>query len=111
MEMHVINNLMRNATIVLQDVVVLDVLRNGDFLCYSEDLRELVVGNVVEFCAVVLRDDELVGCLACDLGRRGDAPTEWPLERGPISRNAKVLSLSNIFIEGISPRSRQQWLQ
>jgi hypothetical protein len=35
-------------------------LRNGNLLGYGEHFRELVVGDVVELCAVVFGDDELV---------------------------------------------------
>lgn len=85
---------------------------------------------------VVLRgvgaDVLLGGCARASLGRMGDgarerklgeganeeecregraeggcsARTEWPLERGPMSRKAKTLSLSKSFIEGISPAER-----
>jgi hypothetical protein len=37
----------------------LDVLRNRDLLCDREDFSELVVGYVVELCAVVFGDDQL----------------------------------------------------
>lgn len=58
-EMHVVDDLVRDAAVVLQDVVVGEVLRDGDFLGDGQQLRELVVGNVVQFCAVVFGDDEL----------------------------------------------------
>lgn len=58
-EMHVVDLLMRNPPVVLQDVVVLHALGDGNALCYGEHFGELVVGYVVEFCAVVLGDDEL----------------------------------------------------
>lgn len=61
MKVHMVHHLMRNPSIVLQDVVVLDVLRNGNALCNRQHLGELVVWDVVEFCAVVFRDDELEG--------------------------------------------------
>jgi len=56
-----VDDLMRNASIVLQDVVVLDTLGNRDLLCDGKNLDELVVGNVVQLCAVELRDDQLIG--------------------------------------------------
>jgi hypothetical protein len=56
---------MRNASIVLQDIVVLDVLRNCNALGYREHFCELVIGDVVQFCAVVLGDDELWGGRKC----------------------------------------------
>lgn len=45
--------------VVLQNVVVFDTLCDGDLLRDFEDLRELIVGDVVQFGAVVLGDDEL----------------------------------------------------
>jgi len=41
----------------------LDVLRDSNSLRDGEDFGELVVGNVVELCAVVFGDDELGGTL------------------------------------------------
>jgi hypothetical protein len=45
----------------------LDVLGEGDLLGDGENLGELVVRNVVEFCAVVFGDDELGVWLADEL--------------------------------------------
>ena len=45
--------------VVLQNVVVFDTLCDGDLLRDFEDLGELIVGDVVQFGAVVLGDDEL----------------------------------------------------
>lgn len=59
MEVYMVHLLMRNPAIVLQDVVVLDVLRNGNALCNRQHLGKLVIWDVVKFCAVVFRDDEL----------------------------------------------------
>jgi hypothetical protein len=59
-EVDVIDNLMSDASIVLQNVVVLGIYGLSDLLCDGQDLCELIVGDVVEFCAVVLGDDELV---------------------------------------------------
>jgi hypothetical protein len=61
MEVHMVHHLVRNASIVLQDIVVLNVLRNRNALRYREHFGELVIGDVVQFCAVVLGDDELWG--------------------------------------------------
>lgn len=58
-EMDMIDLLVRNASIVLQDVVVLDALRDGDFLGHGQHLGELVVRDVVQLGAVVFGDDEL----------------------------------------------------
>lgn len=59
MEVHMIDHLMSNPSIVLQDVVVGCIDCLCDLLCDGQDLCELVVGDVVEFCAVVFGDDEL----------------------------------------------------
>lgn len=59
MEMHMIDLLVRQPAVVLQHVVVLDALSNGDLLCDLENLGQLVVGDVVQFGAVVLGNDEL----------------------------------------------------
>ena len=58
-EVDVIHDLMSDAAVVLQDVVILSVYGLSDFLCDRQDLCELVVGDIVEFCAVVLGNDEL----------------------------------------------------
>lgn len=58
-----IHHLMRNLSIVLQDVVVVRSHSLGDLLCHRENFGELVVGDVVEFCAVVFGDDELWWCV------------------------------------------------
>lgn len=54
-----IYNLVRNLSIVLKHIVVLDALRKRDFLGYREHFVQVLVGDVVEFCAVEFRDDEL----------------------------------------------------
>jgi hypothetical protein len=54
-----VNLLVRNPSVVLQDVVVLDALRNRNTLRHGQDLGKLVIGDVVELRAVVLGDDEL----------------------------------------------------
>jgi hypothetical protein len=51
--------LVRNPTIVLQDIVVLYALRDGDLLRHGEHFRELLVGDVVQLRAVVFGNDEL----------------------------------------------------
>lgn len=67
--MNVIHNLMGHTSIVLQDIVVLSIHRLSDLLCDGQDLSELVVGNIVEFCAVVFGDDEL-GWIVRGRGKR-----------------------------------------
>lgn len=54
-----IDLLMRKPAIVLQHVVVFETLRHGNLLGYGQQLGELVVGDVVELCAVVFGYDEL----------------------------------------------------
>jgi hypothetical protein len=58
-EVYVVHNLVRNVSVVLQNVVVLDVLRNSYLLRDGKHFGELVVGYVVELCTVVFGDDEL----------------------------------------------------
>jgi hypothetical protein len=58
-EVNVIHNLMSNTSVVLQDIVVLSIHRLSNLLCDGQDLGELVVGDIVEFCAVVFGNDEL----------------------------------------------------
>jgi hypothetical protein len=48
-----------NAAIVLQDVVVLNALRNRNPLRHGQHLGELVVGDVVQLGTVVFGYDEL----------------------------------------------------
>lgn len=58
--MHMVYHLMCYPSIVLKNIVVFQTLCDGDFLRYGKDLGELVIGNVVEFRAMVLGDDELL---------------------------------------------------
>jgi hypothetical protein len=58
-EVYVVHHLVRNASVVLQDVVVLDVLRDSYLLRDRKHFGKLVVGYVVELFAVVFGDDEL----------------------------------------------------
>jgi hypothetical protein len=67
MEVYVIYELMRNPSIVLQYVVVLDVLCNGNALCNGEDFGKLVVGYIVELRAVMFGDDQLARTLVLGL--------------------------------------------
>jgi hypothetical protein len=60
-EVDVIHDLMSHTSIVLQNVVVLSIYRLSDLLCDRQDLGELIVGDIVEFCAVVFGNDELRG--------------------------------------------------
>jgi hypothetical protein len=54
-----IYDLMRNPSIILQDIVILQSLRNGNLLRDRQHFVELVVGNIVQLRAVELGDDEL----------------------------------------------------
>jgi hypothetical protein len=55
----------------------------SDLLCDGQDLGKLVVGNIVEFCAVVFGDDEL-GWIVRGRGKRREEErrveklTAWP---------------------------------
>lgn len=105
--MHMVHYLMRNPSIILQDIVVLDVLRERNLLGHGEHFRELVVRDVVQFRAVVFGDDELFACQRAGINVLEEVgSTEWPFESGPMSRKASVFSLSKIFIDGISPGSQ-----
>jgi len=55
--MHMIYNLMRNPSVVLQNVIVLDVLSDGNALRDGQDFGQLVVGYVVKLCAMMFGDD------------------------------------------------------
>lgn len=46
MHMDVVNLLVRQPTIVLEDVVVLRATRGRDLLCYGEEFGQGVVGDV-----------------------------------------------------------------
>lgn len=58
-ETYVVDHLVRDAAVVLQDVVVLAADGLGDLLGDGQDLGQLVVGDVVQLGAVVFGDDEL----------------------------------------------------
>lgn len=54
-----INNLVGDAAVVLQDVIVGGAGCRGELLDHGQDLAQLVVGDVSELGAVELGDDEL----------------------------------------------------
>lgn len=56
---YVVDQLVRDAAVVLQDVVVLAADGLGDLLGDGQNLGQLVVGDVVQLGAVVFGDDEL----------------------------------------------------
>jgi hypothetical protein len=58
MHMHMIHHLMRNPSIILQDVIILCPLGSGYLRCYGEEFGEVVVRDVGQFGAVVLGDHE-----------------------------------------------------
>ena len=57
-----IHHLVCDPAVVLQDVVILYALRQRDPLGHGENLCELIVGDVVELCAMELGYDELSPC-------------------------------------------------
>ena len=57
--MDMVHNLVRNPSIVLEDVIILNALRYRNLLCYGQNFGELVIGYIVQFCAVVLGYDQL----------------------------------------------------
>jgi hypothetical protein len=79
-EVDVIHDLMSHTSIVLQNVVVLSIYRLSDLLCDRQDLGELIVGDIVEFCAVVFGNDELRGVVREEVWeeRKKEALTAWP---------------------------------
>lgn len=54
-----VDNLMGQAPIVLQDVPIICPACTCNLFDHGQDLVQLIIGNVGEFCAVVLWDDEL----------------------------------------------------
>lgn len=70
--MNVINLLMRQPTVVLQDIVVLGTRCFGNALRNGEDLGETVVRDVCQLCTVVFGDDKLQAISAICL--RGAQP-------------------------------------
>jgi len=56
--MNVVHHLMRYPPIVLQHVVIVQIGGFGDLPYGGHDLCELIIGDVGELRAVVLRDDE-----------------------------------------------------
>jgi hypothetical protein len=127
---YVVNLLVGNGAVVLEDVVVrsacgVDELLEGRldrkdehlfiyFYFYLkertyQDLAQLVIGDIGELGAVELGNDELqqqVSHVSDGLIDEFEERTAWPLLRGPMSRKARVLSLSKSLKLGISPIHR-----
>jgi hypothetical protein len=61
MKMHMIDLLMRNPSIVLKKIIVLCPRSRHQFLDYGQDLRQLVVGDISQFLAVVFGNYQLPG--------------------------------------------------
>ena len=112
MEMHMIDLLVRNPSVVLQHIVVLCSCCFDELLHHWQDLRKLVVWNIEQLLAMVLGDNQLCAKqpishpfpsnhLPMVLGNW--KRTAWPRERGLISKNASTLSDSKSLKEGISP--------
>lgn len=59
MHMHVVHDLVRQAPVILQNVVVLGSGRLGNFGGDGEQFREVFVRDVGQFGAVVFGDDQL----------------------------------------------------
>jgi hypothetical protein len=103
-----IDDLMRNPSIVLQNVIVFKTLGNRNLLRDRQHLAELIVRDIVKLRAVVFRDNELsiqnlISICSCRASTLYASPTECPLLKGPMSKKANILSLSKILNEGISP--------
>lgn len=58
MKMHMINLLMSGPSIILQDIIIRSAGSDGESLEDGKDFGKGVVGDVVEFCAVVFGDHE-----------------------------------------------------
>jgi hypothetical protein len=56
-----VDKLMGKPSIVLQKIVVPSSTRTGQLLDYGQNLAQLVVRDVGQFCAVVLWDYKLEG--------------------------------------------------
>lgn len=57
--MHMIDHLVRNPSIVLQDIEVFGASRTSDLLGYRQELMKRVVRDVCQFGAMKLWDNEL----------------------------------------------------
>jgi hypothetical protein len=79
-----VHYLMRNSSIVLQNIIVLQALSNGNLLRYGQHLVKLIVRDVVELCTVVFGNDELLTC----------QPPALSLEPRPISSFAYRMSFA-----------------
>ena len=58
MEVDMVDLLVRNATVVLEDIVVLGPDSKRNLLCYWQNLGQRLIWDIVELLAVVLWDDE-----------------------------------------------------
>lgn len=72
MKVDVVDDLVGGTAIVLQDVVVRGARGDGEFLEHGQHFGHLVVGNIVEFGAVVFGDDQLLVVISV-----GSVPGEW----------------------------------
>jgi hypothetical protein len=61
MEMHMVHQLMRLASVVLQQVIIRSASRRRDPLGHRQDLRQVLVRDVGQLGAVEFGDDELCG--------------------------------------------------
>ena len=57
--LYMVDNLVREAPVVLKDVVVLRPQRSRNLLRGRQNLRELVIGDIGELRAVVFRNHQL----------------------------------------------------
>lgn len=91
MEVNMINFLVGNSSVVLQHVVafalggvvLIEIQHLGQFLHHRQQIREIVVGNVVQLCAMSLWDNKAVGISGrLDVQKREGVLCLEELERG-----------------------------
>lgn len=57
-EVYVVDDLVCDAAVILEDVVVLEPLCSGDLLRDGHHIREVFVWELVELCRMVFRNDQ-----------------------------------------------------
>lgn len=90
--MHVVDLLVRQTAVVLEDIVVDAAYGARELGGHREELREFVIGDLVELCTMGLRDYHLGGFNGGECVHGGGAGlTACPRESGWMSRNARTL--------------------
>ena len=99
---HMVHHLVRNAAVVLQQVVVRRTRSQRNLLGDGQDVAQRVIGQLVELGRVILGDDETVA-------RRGRANV-W-VSTADVPRKAYALSGSMNLRDGILPAMILQKMQ